>query len=249
MEKLNKLSHNQEHILVFDCEFWHVFDKIENVYYLPNRDFFFLPREIAGFVLSKDNSGNWKIHNKFFVTLDCPLKDIALPISKFSAVTLDSAIKLDQIQESIGMDWVDAHESILDSTQKKLLLQALKIYKNDPQIKKVHQPITWINKFMKLYSQSTIIVKGHEDINALKNLCTIKNFDYKDPSFTVDIALWNKKSKKVCGSAQLLNTFRCILPKLDRETKKFLELLDFDQAHNPMTDASMTLIVAMYTTR
>jgi len=249
MEKLDKLSHNQEQVLVFDCEFWHVFDRIEGAYYLPSRAFFFLPREIAGFLLSKDNSGNWKIHNKFFVALDCPLKDIALPISKFSAVTLDSAIKLDQIQESIGMDWVDAHESILDSTQKKLLLQALKIYKNDPQIKKVHQPITWINKFMKLYSQSTIIVKGHEDINALKNLCTIKNFDYKDPSFTVDIALWNKKSKKVCGSAQLLNTFRCILPKLDRETKKFLELLDFDQAHNPMTDASMTLIVAMYTTR
>ena len=66
MEKLNKLSHNQEHILVFDCEFWHVFDKIENVYYLPNRDFFFLPREIAGFLLLKDNSGNWKIHNNIW---------------------------------------------------------------------------------------------------------------------------------------------------------------------------------------
>jgi hypothetical protein len=249
MEKLNKLSHNQEHILVFDCEFWHVFDKIENVYYLPNRDFFFLPREIAGFLLSKDKSGNWKMHNKFFVSLDCPLKDIALPISKFSTVTLDTAIKLDEIQENIGMDWVDAHESILDSSQKKLLLQALKIYKNDPQIKKVHQPLTWINKFMKLYSQSTIIVKGHEDINALKNLSIIKNFNYIDPPFIVDIALWNKKSKKVCGSAQLLNTFKCILPKLNKETKRFLELLDFDQAHNPMTDASMTLIVAMYITK
>ena len=45
---------------------YEVFDKIENVYYLPNRDFFFLPREIAGFVLSKDNSGNWKIHNNIW---------------------------------------------------------------------------------------------------------------------------------------------------------------------------------------
>ena len=249
MEKLDKLSHNQEQILVFDCEFWHVFDRIEGAYYLPSRAFFFLPREIAGFLLSKDNSGNWKLHNKFFVTLDCPLKDIALPISKFSTVTLDSAIKLDEIQESIGMDWVDAHDSILDKSQKKLLVEALKIYKNDPQIKKAHQPLSWINKFMKLYSQSTIIVKGHEDIKALINLCRIKDFVYKNPKHVVDIALWNKKSKKVCGSAQLLNTFNCILPKLDSETKKFMNVLDFDQAHNPMTDAAMTLIIAMYITR
>ena len=180
MEKLNKLSHNQEHILVFDCEFWHVFDKVEGIEYLPNRNFFFLPREIAGFILSKNSSGEWKINNKFFVTLDCPLKDVSLPISKFSTVSLDSAIKLDQIQEEIGIDWVDVHSSALNKNQKKLLLDALKIYKNDTQVKKRHQPFSWINKFMKVYEKSVIIVKGHEDIKALQNLSKIKDLDYKD---------------------------------------------------------------------
>lgn len=247
-EKLNKLSHNQEHILVFDCEFWHVFDKIENIDYLHNRDFFFLPREIAGFIISKNNKNEWKIHNKFFSTLDCPLKDVALPISKFSTVTLDSAIKLDKIQDEIGMDWVDAHESILDKQQKKLLLDALKIYKNDSNIKKKHESFSWINKFMKIYEKSVIIVKGLEDIKALKNLCKIKNFEYKDPLKIIDIANWNKKSRKVCGSAQLEHTFKCIIPKLDNETREIAKYLDFDEAHNPMTDASMTLIIAMYIT-
>ena len=60
-KKLNLLSHNQEHILVFDCEFWHVFNKLVNIDYLPNRDFFFLPREIAGFLISKINENEWKI--------------------------------------------------------------------------------------------------------------------------------------------------------------------------------------------
>jgi hypothetical protein len=248
-KKLNLLSHNQEHILVFDCEFWHVFNKLVNIDYLPNRDFFFLPREIAGFLISKNKEDEWKINNKFFVTLDTPLKDIALPISKFSTVTLDTAIKLDQIQESIGIDWVDVHESVLNKNQKSLLLDAIKIYKNDLNVKKRHQPFSWINKFMKIYEKSVIIVKGHEDINALKNLCKIKNFNYKDPLKIIDIANWNKKSRLVCGSAQLENTFRCIIPKLDHETKEVAKQLDFDEAHNPMTDASMTLVVAMYITK
>ena len=248
-EKLNKLAHNQEHILVFDCEFWHVFDKVEGIEYLPNRDFFFLPREIAGFVISKNSSGEWKINNKFFVILDSPLKDISLPISKFSTVTINSAIKLDQIQEEIGIDWVDVHESALNKEQKKLLLDALKIYKNDSNVKKRHQPFSWINKFMKIYENSVIIVKGHEDIKALKNICKIKNLSYKDPLKVIDIANWNKKSRKVCGSAQLENTFKCILPKLDNETREIAKQLDFDDAHNPMTDAAMTLIVAMYIIR
>ena len=53
---LDKLANGQLHILVFDCEFWHVLgiqgDK--KFVFQPDKDFFFISREIGGFLLVKD---------------------------------------------------------------------------------------------------------------------------------------------------------------------------------------------------
>ena len=244
---LDKLSHNQKNILVFDCEFWHVFNKLNNVKYFNNTNYFFTPREIGGFLLTKDKE--WKLHSKFFVTLNNSLDDIVLPISKFSSVSIETAAKLDEIEEKIGIEWINSHSSILDTQQQKLLKKAITLYKQDSNIKKHHKSNTWIKEFLKIYSNSTIIVKGIEDIQSLKNICNILNYNYLEPKHIIDIAKWNKKSKNICGSAKLLQSFNCIQNKLPNEIKQFLPYLEFKEAHDPRTDASMTLIVGMYFNR
>jgi hypothetical protein len=240
---LDQLSQGNS-ILVFDCEFWHMFDKVEGVHYLPEKNYFFIPREVGGFMCKKTHG--WEIKEQFFVTLDYPLEDVSLPISQFASVGLETAGLLDQIQDQIGIPWVDAHKSVLDAKQRTLLTKAIKLYKNDPHIKKHHEPYSWIKHFLTIYSQSTVIVKGTGDIQALKNICFLKNIPYKEPNGIVDIAEWNAKSKKICGSAKLEHTFHCIYPKLSPEIRQVLDQLPLGEAHNPVMDATMTLIVAMF---
>jgi hypothetical protein len=239
---LDSLSYGNS-ILVFDCEFWHLFNKAD-VHYLPEKDYFFVPRELGGFMCEK--AKGWSIKEKFFVTLDCPLDDVALPVSQFATVKLETAAELDQIQEAIGVPWVDAHKSVLDSKQKALLNKAIKLYKNDPNIKKHHEPYSWVRKFLNVFAESTVIVKGTGDLEALQNLCRIKGFDYPQPKKLIDIADWNATSKRLCGSAKLENTFNCIQSRLSPEIRKVLEHLPLGEAHDPTMDATMTLIVAMF---
>jgi hypothetical protein len=246
-QKLDFLSHGQETILVFDCEFWHIFDKQSDVHYLPEKEYFFVPRELGGFMFTKTGSG-WKLNNEFFVTLSSPSDDVSLPISQFATVGIETAGYLDQIKDEIGMHWVDAHRSALDTDKQKLIKKAIKLYESDPFIKKHHEPHSWIKKFMKIYAESVIIVKGSGDIEALKDLCHLKGYEYKNPKHIVDIANWNQKSKKLCGSAQLERTFNCIKRYLDKEISEILDHLPLGDAHNPVMDATMTLVVAMYST-
>jgi hypothetical protein len=239
---LDKLSHNQS-ILVFDCEFWHVFNEVKGMK-MFNNECFFTPREIGGFVLEKDKE--WKIKEKFFVTFDEPFDDVALPISKFASVNIESAARLDEIETKIDIDWVDAHRSILNENQSKLLEKALEIYKKDPNIKKHHKPISWLKEFLELYASSTIIVKGTGDIDALRNICKINGYEFKKAKYGIDIAKWNKQFRRLCGSAQLFDNYQCIEHRLPSEIKQFIPHLELKEAHDPRTDASMTLIICMF---
>ena len=99
---------------------------------------------------------------------------------------------------------------------------------------------------MKHYSESTIIVKGTGDIDALKNAAAMYNFEYLSPKHVIDIALWNTESRKKCGTAKLEGTYLCIKKRLDPETKQLSQFLPLEKAHDPTTDASMTLIIALY---
>jgi len=244
--KLDKLSHGQDIILCFDCEFWHLFDK-ENVNYIAERNYFFIPREIGGFIYTKNSKGEWKLNKPFFVSLNHVSEDISLPISQFASVNIETAAKLDQIKDEIGMNWVDAHFSILDNEKQKLLKKAIKIYENDPYIKKHHKSHSWIKDFLELFPKSTIVIKGLEDIKAIENLCILKGYEYKEPKKIVDIARWNKKFKKYCGSAKLEQTFLCIKENLDSEISEILDHLPKGNAHNPLMDSTMTLIIALFT--
>jgi hypothetical protein len=247
-KQLDLLASGQTKILVFDCEFWHALGETgdNKFFFPPNEDFFFVSREIGGFLLTKNVDGSWSYNNPFFVTLSKPKREVSFTISKYATVEPSTAKKLDMLEGKLGLSWGVSFPSRLSPEGQEALKEGIKTYTEDPNIKAHHKPPSWYKVFMKHYSESTIIVKGTGDIEALQNASKMYNFDYLEPKHVVDIALWNPQSRKKCGTAKLEGTYRCIKNRLDRETKVIESFLPLEKAHDPTTDASMTLIVALY---
>jgi hypothetical protein len=245
---LDALANGQTKIMVFDCEFWHVLGQTGDKKYifLSNDDFFFIPREIGGFLLTKNKDGSWSYNNPFFVTLSKPKREVSFPISKYATVEKETAELLDKLENLLGLGWGSSFPSRLSPEGLDALNQGLKAYADDENVKAHHKPPSWYKTFIKQYSESTIIVKGNGDIDALKNASKMYGFEYKNPLHVVDVALWNNQSRKKCGTAKLEGTYNCIKNVLDPETKYISQFLPLEKAHDPTTDASMTLIVAMY---
>jgi hypothetical protein len=106
-----------------------------------------------------------------------------------------------------------------------------------------------IKQFLEVYSKSLVIVKGKSDLESLENMCKIHGYEYKPPAAVYDIADWNLQSRKRCGTAKLEGTYDCISPRLNDKInprQRLRNILPMDRAHEPTTDASMTLLVAMY---
>ena len=247
-KNLDKLAGGQTKILVFDCEFWHVLGEAGDQAYKfpPQEDFFFISREIGGFLLTKLKDGSWSYNNPFFVTLSKPKRDVSFPISKYATVEPATARKLDQLETQLGLGWGAAFPSRLSPEGQDALKEGLKAYESDANVKSHHKPPSWYTTFMKHYSESMIVVKGLFDIEALQNASVHYGFEYKPPKKVFDIAEWNLQSRKKCGTAKLAGTFDCIKKHLDPETKYLADHLPLEKAHDPSTDASMTLLVALY---
>jgi hypothetical protein len=245
---LDTLASGQTKILVFDCEFWHVLgENGDNAYiFPPNENFFFMAREIGGFLLTKNVDGSWSYNNPFFVTLSKPKREVSFTISKYATVESSTAWKLDELEKKLGVGWGHSFPSRLSPEGQEALKEGIKLYTEDPNIKSHHKPPSWYKTFMKQYSESTIIVKGTGDIDALKNAAAMYDFEYQEPRHIIDIALWNPQSRNKCGTAKLEGTYLCIKKHLDAETEHLAKFLPLEKAHDPTTDASMTLIVALY---
>jgi hypothetical protein len=243
---LDELASGQTQILVFDCEFWHV-KQAGNYILNGNTDYFFMPREFGGFVLTKKDNNVWTYTTNFFISLTAPIKNVALPISHYSTVSPQNGYKLDEIEKKIGVGWGDAFPTILNDEQKLLHEQAIEIYQNDDYIKNNRRdPREWYEDFVKLWSNSTIVVKGTGDIDAIKNACVFYGIDYIEPISIIDIALWNKVSYLRCKTSKLEGTYLCVKPDFDKGLRAIEKILPLDKAHDPSTDASMTFLVALY---
>lgn len=247
IKSLDLLAGKHKRILVFDCEFWHVLAKPRDNMHIQKgeHNFFFIPREIGGFVLEK-KKGSWKLNKPFFVTLEKPKRDTVLPISHYSTVTPQTGYKLDEIEHKLGIPWGQAFYSKLDSSGQKLYNEGMQVYLADTNIKKNMKSPEWYTKFMNNYSRSLIIVKGVGDMQALENASKVYNFEYKEPPEIIDIADWNEESTKLCKTAKLAGTFDCIKKYLDEDVKQLADVLPLEKAHDPSTDASMTLLIALY---
>ena len=243
---LDKLANKHNRLLVFDCEFWHV---LGSSGYIPTHTAhkeFLMPREVGGFVLDKSGD-TWTLKGKFFVTLSPPKgKEVSFVSSAFATVTKKTADELDLFQNLLQSPWHASFESTLSDEIKPFLKAGIRAYQEDSTVKKAHKPSSWLKTFIKLYSESLIIVKGPSDIEALQNACKFHKIEYKKPLAVYDIADWNPTSHKICGSAKLEKTYECIHPKLNDENKHLDKLLPKGEAHDPTVDASMTLIIAVY---
>jgi|LauGreDrversion4_2_1035121.scaffolds.fasta_scaffold46919_5 hypothetical protein len=243
---LDKLANNHNRILVFDCEFWHVLGSSGYIPTQTSSNEFFMPREIGGAVLTKSGL-EWTLKGKFFVTLSPPKgKEVSFVSSAFASVTKKTSDELDLFQNLLQSPWHASFESTLPDDIKPFLKQGIQTYQQDSNIKKAHKPSSWLKTFIKLYSESLIVVKGPSDIEALKNACRFHKIDYKDPLSVYDVADWNPKSHSLCGSAKLEKTYDCIHSKLNDENKRLDKLLPKGEAHDPTVDASMALIIAVY---
>jgi len=248
-QHLDTLSKGHPKLLVFDCEFWRVSGS-SGFISIPETDEFFIPREIGGFFLTKNADGSWEYKGTFFVTFTNPKGyDVSFISSHYASVSQKTADDLDIYQSHLQLEWSKAFEGALPENQKPILKESLKIYNSDANIANNHKPPSWIKKFLKAYSESVVVVKGTADMEALENMCRIHDFEYSAPLDVVDIALWNGKSRRMCGTAKLEGTFDCILPYIDdkgSKRKRLRDILPLERAHDPTTDASMTLLVAIY---
>jgi len=248
-EHLDTIARGQSKILAFDCEFWRVYGS-KGYIAIPDTDEFFLPRELGGFFLTKNADGSWEYKDYFFVTFTNPKGlDVSFISSEFASVSDDTAEKMDVYQSHLQNEWSKSYLGTLPESQHGILKESLDLYNNDKHIKDNHKPPSWIKRFMKAYSESIIVVKGTFDIVSLHNMCKLHGYDYTRPLGVFDIAEWNLTSRRLCGTAKLEGTFDCISPHLeDKGTKRrrLRDILPMERAHEPTTDASMTLLVAIY---
>jgi hypothetical protein len=131
-----------------------------------------------------------------------------------------------------------------------------KLYLNDPLVKKrtIKPSRKWLLSFKEVLEDSLLIVKGMNDIIAIDNL-----FDHykvgkiQDKIQTLDIAVYNGAFRETCKSAELEQSYWCIINNnlTDPEIKpifkiiyKSLETKDMT-AHNPLIDSFYTLVVAV----
>ena len=238
-QHLDKLGEGYDQILAFDCEFWRVYGA-SGFKAIPKTDEYFTPREIAGFFIKRDEKGIWNYSGYFFVTFTPPKgKEVSFISSEFASVSAKTAQEMDKYQSQF-QSYGFSEDAVKES---------LKVYLQDKHIKNNHKPNSWIKTFMKEYSKSRVIVKGTHDLDALKNICTENGYEYSNPAGIFDIADWNAESHKKCGTAKLEGTYDCISRQVDdsgTKTRRLRDILPIGRAHDPASDAAMTLLVAIY---
>ena len=99
-----------------------------------------------------------------------------------------------------------------------------------------------------LFSESYLIIKGIEDIKALKNHCLLLNRKFINLEHKFDIANFNQKLFKLCNSAELEKTYVCLEEKnlinnYNKYKKHIVNFTDNLKAHNPLVDAYYTWII------
>ena len=214
---LNALAGEHTSILAFDCEFWHVGDT-------------FLPREVGGYHLTKKGS-TWS-KSKFLAILPAPRNQLNRISSKYSTTTAKTAKLLDSIEK--------AEHSAPEDFKRD---QGLEVYMSDPLVKPHLKPISWLKQFVEKMAHSVVVVKGDTDLKAIKSACLRNKFAYHPPLKVIDIARYNRKFTQRCKTARLEGAYKCISHEVGSTLKKSFPV---GRAHNPVTDAAMTLQIAIW---
>ena len=131
---LDTLAGNHKKILVFDCEFWHVYGVKGYIETEHGSNEFFMPREVGGFYFQKTSDGKWNYKKEFFITLGPPKdKEVSFISSEFSNTTETTAKKLDELQSKLTSYYLSSDKLY------EILQENIKVYLDDSKIKKAHK--------------------------------------------------------------------------------------------------------------
>ena len=215
---LDQMAGECNSLLAFDCEFWH-------------KGEVFLPREIGGYHLTRTGD-SWTVEEPFFAVLPPPPGQLNRVSSKFSTTTPATAEALDILEATskFAPDLLDNNDMV-------------KEYFADPEVKPHLKPVSWLKGFLKIMSESVVVLKGDMDLKALKSACRTQGFTYHAPLGIVDIATHNPQFTKRCGAAKLEETYDCIKKELSPALKKAFPV---GKAHDPISDAAMTIQIAAW---
>jgi hypothetical protein len=132
-----------------------------------------------------------------------------------------------------------------------IFIKNINLILNDKKVKK--RQIIKTNEFIKLtnklFSFSFLIVKGLEDIKALKNHTILLQQKYILLTNFFDIAIYNELLFNKCNSAKLEETYFCLekmnlINDYDKYYKIINKFIEF-KAHNPLADSYYTFIIFM----
>ena len=263
-ETYNKIT-RLNYIISFDIEFLRYFINYKDIQTI---------HEMGGLVFCKQND-EWYLYCLFHLNL-IPLfnniKKYYLLLSMTNTVSEDTYNKLLENEKQLLPEFNP--KSILTKIYKsnkidkiKFMIKAINLEKykkeyelfkeniylilNDRLVKKreINKDLQKI--FIKftniLFSNSYLIIKGLEDLKALKNHTLQLQEKYIKITNYYDIAIHNDYLHKICNSAKLENTYFCVEKRnLIKPYFNFLNNLEnFTEikAHNPLIDAYYTWII------
>lgn len=133
--------------------------------------------------------------------------------------------------------------------EHKLFLEITNIILNDSTAKSrtIDKPYEFIKLTNELFSKSFLIIKGIEDIKALKNHSLLLNLRSYTNFKYFDISKYNNILFNKCDSAELEKTFICLekmnLTQKYNECYEIIKTFTKEKAHNPLVDSYYTWII------
>lgn len=128
-----------------------------------------------------------------------------------------------------------------------LMKENINMILNDKLVK--FRTIKYTNLFLKLtnkiFSNSFLIIKGLEDIKALKNHSSMLKIKSGNINNYFDIAIYNNYLFKKCNSAELEKTYNCLYKNNDKYYNILNRFTEF-KSHNPLIDSYLTWKVYNY---
>jgi len=270
--KLNKIL-SKTYNLLTELNYIIVFD-IEFLRYKIKREQVMTIHEMGGIILYKKND-EWFLYCFFHFNLKPLIKNIKqyyLLVSTTNTVSEKTYKQLFENEQKLLPEFnpdsifikmykikkiekikymINGYDLKKHKIEYKLFEQNINLILNDPLVRSreinKNDEINFINLTNKLFSISYLIVKGLEDLKAIKNHTRLLNQSHIKLINYYDIAKHNDFLYKKCDSAQLEKTYFCI-EKMDKIKPyinfiEYLETFTEIKAHNPLIDAYYTWII------
>lgn len=227
---LSILADHNTAIASLDVEFYAV-DGIrpyKGIVYESN-SFAFFPREIGIQLFIKANR-HWVYIGSTHLTLQPP----AIPKTSIQQINIE-------------------HMNVNPSTRiqiKKLSTtsEILNAYNNDTIVKS-HRVTdrSILQAIVALPSVCHIVCKGTKDLDSIRNIAVMNGLNYIPTATITDVACLNVHFRRLIKSAKLVDTYKFSIAHLPNTLVKELESLCTNlTAHQPTSDAFMTIVVSLY---